>query len=498
MNNITVTVNTVTTTCKNALAIGEPPISIVTPNLRISAAVVARETITDSNFSLTVAQSDVEKLSNSITASMRIDASGLGSSDSLGVALVQYTNNPKGVITNATAVTVSSTVYSETAQAGRRLATDTSKGGKYLVLNNVEPMTYLSIEPSVLQIKCITPRAEPYTVEAVCPSGYAFSVECPADVKGNFNISCDGRWTRPICTSYDGTAYTQDPDCEVVAYTALTTTCFCQGSSASGLRRLQAASSEGVSYATSLEVQNIPFNSEFLHYPLPSPVVRHHAVLYSVYSTAALFIVALVGIAMWRRRQMKKKKESAPTAVAKPLGRSIRSFFLSALPEEFRRGEMSWRLRLVTSVLDHHSFARVWNLLHNRSQNEVAVYGDRNLEHSRRCSSALCWRSSSTPMRKPARMSPQRKFAETGAHSLIPTISASGQTIRSPARTAVQNCDRSRSLSTQPSPSLRQCSTIAPSRSSITVPARCSRTLSSDAPRPTSLVTSASDASPQQ
>jgi hypothetical protein len=350
MTNVTATISTVAESCVNTLAIGEPPLAIVTDNVRVSAVVSSRETFAGGR-AYTVAQSDIESRSKSSSAaSVQLNAAELSSDAAVALTLVQYNNNPSGKVTNSTALGVATTVLDSTAQrrnqggSSRLLAavdTSAGNGGTYVTLQNRQPLEYLTILPSYMQVKCITPLGDAYTVTATCPSGSVVSVECPAGRKGNYNVTCDSVVTRPVCTSYQDGDYTEDPDCQVVAFTNQSTICFCHNSgTASGLRRRLAAASDHT-YATKLSVSRQPLSYHFV--PLPPLVddIAASALSASSGIVAALLVIGLLTLAAWERRAAqakepkKSEKDSLEVAVSPIKPRRINDFYRSLVPAAF-------------------------------------------------------------------------------------------------------------------------------------------------------------------
>jgi hypothetical protein len=199
LQNVTLAIAGLVDSCQSTLAIGDSPLSISTDNLRIIAVVSEPSQL--ANYTLSVAKSDIETYSGAETASVHLNMSGASGLEGLegeavGLSLVQYNNNPSGLTTNSTSLTVQ-TNYAQSQ--GRRLhplhhthhtlhtlhhhqqqhhhrhrrlssSTDThtdtrtyrrlqSTGtvGATLVLLNKKPIYYYEIPPITLQIKCITP-----------------------------------------------------------------------------------------------------------------------------------------------------------------------------------------------------------------------------------------------------------------------------------------------------------------------------------------------------
>ncbi|KAJ1387039.1 hypothetical protein B484DRAFT_410013, partial [Ochromonadaceae sp. CCMP2298] len=220
LQNVSLAISGVVDSCQSTLAIGEPPVSLSTPNLRITALVA------DTNSTLSVAQSALEAFTGAATSTLTLDVPAGGS---LGLSLVQYNNNPGGSTTSSTSLTVQTTSYQ--TNTGRRLAggrpTAGAVGGaggalggavgavggdlgavggdlgplgtvgSTLVLLNKKPVAYIDIPPLSLQVKCVTPTGRPYPLNGTCPhTDHPYSVTCPARAKGNYNITCPGQKTQ--------------------------------------------------------------------------------------------------------------------------------------------------------------------------------------------------------------------------------------------------------------------------------------------------------------
>jgi hypothetical protein len=265
--NVSSVLSLISSSCQADLAVGEAPVTIVTSNVRLSTAVASKAALSSGNYSVAVAQSALERFSGAAASTVAVNASQLQDGAALGVALVQYANNPFGALSNSTGVSVQTTVYADASSVdsidgNRRLAAlpaDTLD--VQVTLLNTRPINYTSRAVSGLLFKCISPRDVPYDVTQYCPPNIPVTLTCPANVKGWSNVTCPGYDTQPVCTTYDGDAYTENENCHVVSYTAEATVCACDGSSASGvagsMRRRLGQSSAVTQYGSMLKQTNI-------------------------------------------------------------------------------------------------------------------------------------------------------------------------------------------------------------------------------------------------
>eukprot|EP01032_Pedospumella_encystans_P012973 gene12973-14967_t len=354
MVNITRAVNVVSASCVESLAIGDAPVSIVTTNLRISAVVTSQEALA-SGIHLTIAQSPIEALSGAPAAASRVGATGVAEGDAVGMSLVQYNNNPLNAYINTTALSVHTTAVSHPLTSRRRLIESDLEAGEYIVLQNKKAINYIAFHPSEMQVKCITPLTEAsYPVRGMCPSGFPYTVECPARVKGNFNITCNGVKTQPTCTSFDGTSFVRDTRCEVTSYTSTNTTCFCR------LEAKVQSRSEVKTYAATMSLTAIPFLSTFVELPLLQEPAQTKALFSSMGVILGLLVVGLLAFGAWDRKRNKMpkltdKKETLST------DRTILSFYNSLLPDVFRNSKDSLRSLLGKALWEHHTWLRVIN-----------------------------------------------------------------------------------------------------------------------------------------
>ena len=130
------------------------------------------------------------------------------------VAVVQQTSNPHGVETNSTSVRLT---VSSTPDEG--LTT-------IIVLRNVEPMEYTAAGVVNETVSC---SGAEETLSVSCADGSVHSFECSAGVSGEHEYGCPGSSVVPQCIFWDSAAeaFAANPNCEVVAYTSMNTTCAC-------------------------------------------------------------------------------------------------------------------------------------------------------------------------------------------------------------------------------------------------------------------------------
>jgi hypothetical protein len=394
-------------TCQNNLAVGEEPTSVVSNNMGFAMSVNNRfnlglmSTINSMKYrananlnvlnglnsfgmKLFAAQSDLEKFSGATAAALSIDASELSPSDSLGVTLIQYSHNVKGSRLNSTSLNTQLTRYSQpNEESSRRLKSAVAVVGLKVFLENKESVKYIDIMAEVVQVKCVTPRTKPYSVEVDCKlSGLKYRVTCPSSDRGTYNLTCPRISSKPQCQSYNGSAYVEDHNCYVTDFTISSTTCHCISSSLneSTSRRYLTTSHATTEYTSTAVLEVIPFHAAFDILP-QIPLLSHKKViLISTITFICLFFLILINCIIWRNSGVMKNKINASPMIVHQR-RSIKAFYKSLLPDVFKMSDKSWTSLIKQNLLLHHSWLKILNELWNPQSSLYLKKIDNVIQH---------------------------------------------------------------------------------------------------------------------
>ncbi|KAJ1393957.1 hypothetical protein B484DRAFT_408022, partial [Ochromonadaceae sp. CCMP2298] len=155
------------------------------------------------------------------TPSVLFDAAYLSGTDSLGLSLYLFNNNPTGAAVN------SSQVKLQTSRYGTEANSPLSMPPFNVTLTNTENVDYSAFmgKPVDVVVAC-TQKPAAYTVAGTCPGGTAYAAQCPGDV-GTVTVTCLGSQLVPQCLVLQGGDYSVSSSCSVLEYTATTTTCAC-------------------------------------------------------------------------------------------------------------------------------------------------------------------------------------------------------------------------------------------------------------------------------
>ena len=388
-SNVTFVVEQLSTSCQSQLAVGESPAEYLSEHLKVLSSVNTRDRL-NGNQSFSVAQSAASQFNGVPASTVTLNATRASEIQVFGMSLVQYGKNPQGAVSNSSSVTVQVDSYdglpSEEDTRRRRLATAGLgvEGIEVTVtLINKSPIVYMRVDPTDLVIKCTTPRGQSYDETRTCPTGFEFTVTCPARSKGNFYITCPGYVMEPRCTTFDDTGFSEDPNCQVVSYDAMSTTCSCADplSLVGGGRRRRMSDNALVwrwlqeaepvatvvtQYASRSVFRTKDFASAFDELPQLRDEMYHDSILVSLSLLDGLFILGLLalGVVAYRRKAASSKQVSAAglgleeAHVTRQMPeRRIYAFYESLVPHDFRRAHLPWRTRFAANLQVHHTWA---------------------------------------------------------------------------------------------------------------------------------------------
>ena len=104
--------------------------------------------------------------------------------------------------------------------------------GVTITLQNIYSVTYDSLADTERTVECLEWRSQDYRRTMTCPSGLVVDYDCPKYTKGYFKVQCPGHTDTPVCRELTTDSFVDSTDCTVVSFDALSTTCYCTGSTA--------------------------------------------------------------------------------------------------------------------------------------------------------------------------------------------------------------------------------------------------------------------------
>jgi len=364
LNEISNCVTLISAASQSSMVVGEPAISLIDTNMRMSSAIAAAGDLQSQSFSSPLL---LYESANGIAAPIaQISASNETVGGIFGVTMVQYTNNPLGGRSNSSIVGVQTNYYQDSyLTEGRRLS-----AVSYVITVKIPmavPLVLKSLQVQKLSILCR--RYETNTFDLTCPDGYVISGQCPGTEKGWFNYTCPGFQDLAICTSWDESAlsFVENDACKATSYDDTFTTCKCETASTPRNRRSLSNSPTNsiVMLSSSFKTIVYPVTSEFYS---GSPVVKvqfDDVVVSMIGSIALVLFLGIIGFFLFDQKEFKiagKDKHVETTQI-----RTIAGFFDGLLPPQFKEGrwfvlffewlqlEHSW-LNLITPYREDKQF----------------------------------------------------------------------------------------------------------------------------------------------
>jgi hypothetical protein len=375
--------------CQTLLALGEAPVAVVTENIRVVSAISDQVGLL--NLTMYSALSAFEKTNNKKAATVHIDQSFLLPSEATGLTLIQYGNNPQGLLTNSSIITLQTLIYGGgqddssvlsvpsarlTSSYGgqRRLAAAQRTPNVTTVLQNTAVIEYVKIDALKLRLRCDQWSNVHYTLNATCPDLTFVNLTCPINMKGVFNVTCPSVQTVPRCTTWNGEEMVVNSLCRVISYSAYNTTCQCDNSFTER-RRLQSGSSSNFSqqYSTTLVTLRSPIDIVFEEGNPINFAEYSNVVLSSVLVLAGLLVVGLLSFYAWSHtavsRDSKRKYEMDKHKSWHSLDhvRTIDGLFYSILPADFR--EIPWRRLFCRYLTEEHTLLGVFPFMYEQQPN---------------------------------------------------------------------------------------------------------------------------------
>jgi hypothetical protein len=255
------------------MAIGGEPLSITTTNMRLETSMVSPDDLLDSDYSSP--QTDIEKFEETPQTVINLDNDpNAADVSAIGVSVISLNSNPEGAeFISSSTIGLQTEIYE--GDNRRRRLTETSISVT-VTLQNIKPITYVSYPSTYGSVHCSREFKLPYVLKHFCTDGTIIDVHCDGAYSGDYNITCPGRVETPVCTTFNGVSFVNNPNCHVVSYSEFNTTCSCP--SVAGVRRrrlartsaaaLTSASSSSQQFASAVDTVSTAF--ELLWLPSPS------------------------------------------------------------------------------------------------------------------------------------------------------------------------------------------------------------------------------------
>lgn len=309
-------IQVVSAQCQQSLAIGQEPQSVSTPFVRTSTAVVDGSLL---GKTVSGAVSDFDAANNEAAGSVALaftDTASAGEGTSVGLSLIEFTNNPFGAVSNSSAMVVKLDVFSTVSR--RRLQSQNVTVN--VTLQNVDPIAYRFIAPSQLLLRCENRSAEGYWVNGSCPDGRRVDLFCRRMTVGVYNVSCAGFRSQPRCGSLAGAS------CQLDWYDAQSSRCVCS-----------VVAGAQTTFVSALQQFRTEFDVVFTEIPFEG-VARVPFIVSAIFGALfALFFFAVftyrVDFAELTKRKKSQKKVYLSDYLAEEDNDSLDAFAVTAAPK---------------------------------------------------------------------------------------------------------------------------------------------------------------------
>ena len=370
LNNVSVVLSTVTQSCQSQLATGEKTVAFTSTNLRVLTTLQSTSEIPGTSYSPPL--TDFETFNGYAVGHVNFDVSNVLAS-TYGLSVIQYNNNPLGLITNSTSLNVQTLPYEfsvvSSTVGGRRLVSDVHELSSLLVLLNKEPIEYSSRESTNLVFKCFELHSHNQSLvyDVLCPGGLEYQLRCPTNFKGYYNITCPGYSMVPQCTVYDETYFVPSSKCTVLDYNSINTTCLCSSGTTTASRALTTASLQSLGsasvnqYASDYRVITVPFSKAFIRVDDLGTPSKTGYVAAALYSLAILLLIAFATRWVWHRRNEYRTMKMISAVAPQKAYRQIADFFLGLISVDLNT-IVSWKQYYAQVLAVDHSVVSVFVL----------------------------------------------------------------------------------------------------------------------------------------
>jgi hypothetical protein len=210
------------------LVAGEQPVQIYTRNLRYFVSLVFRGSLNSATvWNLPLSTFEEAWDANVSTVTM-LGSDGLmnktvaNTASKVGVSMWEVLVNTGRGSSNSSVVQMQLRDLSNTSLAS-------ILDSVIITLYNRESIVYQASSPTVVSVACRKSNGlEPYFEYVNCEGGVQ-QVFCPGNVSVLRSITCPYPYEAPACVMWNGERYAPNPNCSVVSFSAVSTTCSCAG-----------------------------------------------------------------------------------------------------------------------------------------------------------------------------------------------------------------------------------------------------------------------------
>ena len=372
-NNVDAAIAKVSESCLDAMAVGQAPLVLTTGNIRIVNSLI--DPTNPSSSACLSAQTDIEKFGNAPYTGLcpNFTANQNSLVAAIGLSTVSYTNNPARHPSNASNLIYRDTVYtmvSSSSSSSRRLSaapiseflTVSKAVADYsnsieltIVLQNAHEIKYAMASYTNISIQCTRLSSKPYYTSGSCPSGVIYNTTCPAMKRGSMVVSCPSFSTQPVCTMWSGSHYSSAKNCQVVAFTSLSTTCKC---------RSYATASTNISekeISSTVLQTNVGGAETFYAYATASIDSRDNVIVSTVSVFAAVLLAVVIGL-MWVESEYSATSKAGSKYLDKSYltKRTVSSFFDTLMPLELTSPDRT--ALFLRRIALEHPLCRLFNI----------------------------------------------------------------------------------------------------------------------------------------
>ena len=284
--------------CQSTVAVGAPPLQLISKNVRTSIASADSYSLSSTTFSSV--QSSLEKFTARPSTSLNLKSLS-NSAGSFGVTITEFTSvNMSQTSSQSTSSTPQLQVAQVDSTTGRRRLLSSASLKVQVSIPNIESVKYGTVLPETIRIMCSTVRTTQYTVIGSCSNGYSTMLTCPAMTLGFFNFTCPNTVVSPLCQysflSASGTPV-KVSTCATVKFDSLSTTCDCNTNNIASQRQLAAASTSSYQFQTSIISTAYDYTYKFTTTKSLDKAVRYdNVILSSLAAVIALFFCVFIGL----------------------------------------------------------------------------------------------------------------------------------------------------------------------------------------------------------
>jgi hypothetical protein len=320
-------------------AINEVKDSVVTSNIRLSTSLSGSLA---ASTTLEAPQTGYEFYADVTPASLTVGFTTIEDANSVGVSVLQYTNNPRGVSADAPPLGLEVTGYFNDGAGGRRLA-EVQTEVTITLVNSISLTNYFDRNIDGNKSVVCEYALDPYIVLLDCPFDQNLTHECNG-FGGTYNYVCPKReyLEAPQCITYNGTGFSVDPSCSVISFDSNTTTCLCTDITVSSTRRRLSSASSGLRDFTAkakIVVSNFINNFASLQDLSFDDIAANYVIVSVMSSILLVTFFGLFNLTRIDREEYVKRDEEKNKVKIK----SAKAFMNSALPVEYSGHAWYWK-----------------------------------------------------------------------------------------------------------------------------------------------------------